>query len=387
VAADQWRLRLEPTPRAAPTAQVYLAERSAAVADGRRWLHEARFLLRHESGDGLTVILPAAARVASASVDGKELTPMQPDPLRVWLPLGERSGVIRVRLCWFFHDGVETLERPNLAPAKVEHAAAGPTVGMLSLPAGWKLDPEKADSPQPGAVQAAAQELTRADAQLRLSRALAEQGPGLALAAAQRRFYLHCRRAEQALKVADGGGATGPGGVGLARWLQQLQDEDRDLARKGRFEGLRDEADRAARAGTAMPPAEGAESASRLLGPGDGRAAVCVTLPDRGTPLYWRGDGAAAPPQVHLAPAEEGGATWPWLAALAVVWLLSLPGFVRTAARLFKWELLGALGALGWWAVGPTPVVVGLLAAWLVGRALSLARALGRLAWRRPITE
>src|SRR5207248_10934548 len=97
-----WKLRLLPRDRERPpeTVQVFLSEQSAAVADGRHWLHEVTYWLRHEANAELSVVLPGAGRVVAASVDGIEVTPLQPEPTRLWLPLPRQPGVRWVRLRW-----------------------------------------------------------------------------------------------------------------------------------------------------------------------------------------------------------------------------------------------------------------------------------------------
>jgi hypothetical protein len=390
VVAPEGRLRLQSTERAAaPAVEVYLQERSAAAADGRRWLHEARFWLRHEAGGGLTVVLPAPGTVIAASVDGTELLPLQPGPKRLWLPLPGRAGVRRVRLCWFHGKDEEALARPNLAPVRLEGVADGPLLGVLAVPSGWRPDGATAARLHAGAAAAAAQDLARADAQLRLSRALAGQKSDPALAAAQKRFYLHCRRAERALEMAgDRGREAGPDSVGLAEWLRRLKEDNRRLAESKGFEQLRSETQRQAQMGAAFPPlatAGAADPGGHPWGPGEGRAGVGVLLPPRGTPYYWRAAAGAPPPTARLAPGEEGDPSpWPWVTALAVVWLLSLLPFAGSWVRLFKLELLAGLGLFGCWLAGPTPVAVGLLLIWAIGRLVGLVRALRRLTWRPP---
>ena len=67
-------------------------------------------------------------------------------------------------------------------------------------------------------------------------------------------------------------------------------------------------------------------------------------------------------------------ASGPWLILLGAVCLLSFVPFARSWPRVFRWEILGALGVLGWTLVGPTPLVLLLLVLWPLGRLWSLAR-------------
>ena len=63
VRTDDWRLRVVPRAQvhAFNTSQVLLADHSAAVVDGQRWLHRATFWIYHESDSDLRIDLPRGA--------------------------------------------------------------------------------------------------------------------------------------------------------------------------------------------------------------------------------------------------------------------------------------------------------------------------------------
>jgi hypothetical protein len=394
VRANEWKLAIHSRDRAmrAETIQVFLEEQAVAVADGQRWLHEARFWLRHDAGSDLSLLLPAPASVVSVSLDGLELVPLQPDADRLWLPLPGQAGVRRVRVCWFYETARESLDRPLLDPVRVEGASAGPLLGVVHVPAGWRVNQSSTAVARPGMARAAAQDLLRGRAQLRICQTLAETGALAALAQAQKRFALYLRRAERALELYGEGGVTGPGGISLADWAQQLQKENRSLAQRYRFEAVRGDAEKQARSSNTFPsltaPA-GLESFRRFGDSGQDASGLKLGVPDQGTPYYWQDDSiatVAAPALVRRNARSTSAMTasaGPWLVMLVVIWLLSLLPFARPWLRVFRWEVFAALGALGWTLVGPTPLVVLLLALWILGRLLGAARWLGHMTWSR----
>jgi hypothetical protein len=233
----------------------------------------------------------------------------------------------------------------------------------------------------------AALHLYRAAAQLEASRALAGQGQDAALADAQRCFALNCRHAERALAVgADRAGVTGPAGQSLAEWLTFLREVDRALAARHGFEGLREQAERAAGEGPGAVPAAGSE-APELERPGGPDAGL---LPERGTPLSWQAEAGTAAPRLRLAAADARqrearlGATGQWLGFLLVAWLLAMAPALSAGVRRFWPEQVVLLGAAGWHLAGPTPLVLFLLLLGIFGRLLLLVRAARRLWRRRP---
>jgi hypothetical protein len=380
VTSPDWSLRLLPRDAApaAPPVRVFLAEHSAAVADGGHWLHQVVYWLRHEAHTDLNVTLPAPARVVSVAVDGVEATPLQPAPERLWLPLPGGPGVRCVRLRWLEPD--ERLDRPDLGRPRLEGAAEdGPALWTAYVPAGWvAVGNAGALDLGTAATRAAAVALYRAAAQLRIAEALAGDPPGRGaaaqLSAAQKRFYLDWCHAERALEAGADRGAAGPEGQSLADWLHELQARNRELARSRGFEDVRAEAEHQARTGAtyAAPPAGGA---------GAGRA----PFPEQGTPLSWRAAPDAPAPRLRLDSLEGRetraalAASGQWLGLLAAAWFLSLAPHLLARVRLFWPEQVAALGALGWYLAGPTAVVLGLLLLAAAGRLFYLGRGLRRL--------
>jgi hypothetical protein len=374
VRADDWKLRLVPRDRpAAPAAvRVFLAEQTAAVADGRRWLHGAVWWLRHEAHTDLSVALPAAARVVAVTLDGAEVAPLQPGPERLWLPLPGRAGVRRLAV-WWVYDPAEPLGRPNLDRPRLAGAAPGPALWTAYLPPGHRVAADAgARNLGRGEAQAAALGLYRAEAQLRVSQALAERprdgGGARPLAAAQQQFYLHWRQAERALRSGAAAGAPGPGGRPLGLWLQDLQTENQELARRHGFEDVRAEADRLAQKG---------EGPARTAGAGP-------VLPEEGTPLSWEAGSGGAAPRPELVP-EQGrqvraalASSGQWLGLLAAAWFLAWSPFLLARVRAVWPELLALAGAAGWSLAGPTFVVLFLVVLGVVGRLLLAGQWLRR---------
>jgi hypothetical protein len=381
------RLRLLPRERAARPAPVHvlLAEQSAALADGRRWLHQVVYWLRHDAPTDLNVSWQGNAEVVGVSVDGVEVAPLRPGPGRLWLPLSGRPGVRRVRLRWLYSDSRqpdEELARPSLVRPRLEGALPGPTVWTVYVPAGWRALPSpQARSLGAGPARAAALALERAQALLEVSRAVsaAPRREGLAmLRAAQERFYLACGRVELALEV---GAARAERSVAA---LRLLREENRELARRRNFEALRKQAERRASTGAEPAPRAGSEGLGGL-----GRGASGTALPERGTPLSWRADPGESAPVVRLVPADAGSvrralaASAQWLALLALAWVVSLSQRGRVVARRLWPEQLVLLGALGWSLAGPTAVVLVLLLAGVLGRLILLGQGVRTLLLRR----
>jgi hypothetical protein len=375
VKAEDWKLRLVARERpAGPTpVRVFLAEQTASVADGRRWLHRAEWWLRHEAHTDLNVALPAAARVVAVALDGAEVAPLQPGPQRLWLPLPGRAGVRRLAV-WWVYDPPEPLARPNLDRPRLVGAEDGPALWTAYLPPGYRVTADAgARTLGGGEARAAALDLYRAEAQLRVSEALAEHpresGAQRALAAAQQRFYLHWKHAERALRSGSAGTA-GPGGRPLGPWLQALQTRDRELAARHGFEAERAEAEKQAQKGEA--PAEGP---ARSAGP---------ALPEEGTALSWESEPGGAAPRPELA-SEQGrrvraalASSGQWLGLLAAAWFLAWSPFLLARARAVWPELLALVGVAGWSLAGPTFVVLFLVVLGAVGRLLLAGQWLRR---------
>jgi hypothetical protein len=381
VIASDWRLRLvarEPQP--GPTnVRVFLTERSAAVANGRRWLHEAAFWLRHDAATTLNMTLPAPAAVVTVAVDGVAVAPLQSDGQHLELRLPGRAGLHKVRLCWLYA-AAEPLDRPNLACPRLEGVADGPIVWDVAVPSGWKAALAESDL-QPGVGIAAALDLHRAAVQLVFSRHWheggRERGPlaAEALAAAQDRFYQFCRHASHVLDLTgEGTMLTAPSGQSLRDWLRELLAANQELATRQGFEDVRAEAERHSRAEKPAAP-------TLPMGYEGDR-------PIRGTPVFAQAGGDAPTPRLHLVPEDGPGTALAvsaqWLAVAAVVWGLSF--FPAWAVRLrpFWPEQALLLGLLGWYLAGPTLAVLFLLVLGACGRLVILGLWAASLLSRPP---
>jgi hypothetical protein len=381
VAAADWRLAVLPRDAGARSApvDVLLAEQEAAVQDGARWLHQAVYWLRHEAHTDLNVRwgVLAPVRVVSVVVDGVETSPLQPEPNRLWLPLPGQAGVRRVQLRWVV-EGEQWVDRPNLRPPAVVGARGGRTLWTVHVPAGWQLREAGAGATLEAPDRVAVRELARAGVQLEISRGLAgrmsEAGNVGRLTAAQRRFYLGCRRASQALE-AGAGRATdlGPRGQGLGAWLEELRQQNRELAQHGGFEPVRKEAERLVKEGVVSAEARGADE---------------PILAEQGTPFSWQTGPGEAEPVVRLVPEGDRQTrralvvSAQWLALLGLVWLVSLSPHLRGLARWLWPEQLILVGLLGWHLAGPTALALFLVALGVCGRVLVVGNWLR--GWLRP---
>jgi hypothetical protein len=346
-------------------------ERTAAVADGRDWLHEADYLLDARRGTGLRFTLPAGAVLVGVDLDGARAAPSRSTPGKVWLPLAEGAGPHRVRLRWKYAPGEEDFARPRGDDPQLEAGGKnGEPLRLWSVdvPEGYHLRPADGGSLVP--ASSALVEATRADAWLRQSKLLAERSPRAAegpedeaLTRAQREFYTHVRHAEALLKLHPGDAAEkGPSGQGVGEWLKQLRQENRHLAKVLGYERLRGRAERAAEA----------EPREAAAGPHE----HAVT---------WA---AGAPPRFVLEAraAEVRREIWAGtvlfvLGLLAVGLLARYPGVVAAGRRLGP-EWLALFGVAAWWVLGlplyvlPVMAGVGVLARlWLVARWLEGLRA------------
>src|SRR5262249_42718512 len=161
----------------------------------------------HEANTDVTVRLPSRAELLAAAVDDAAITPLQPVPGRLWVPLPGRAGSRRLRLRWRFRDE-EGLERPRLQAPHIEGVEEGTMLWTVHAPAGYQLASNGASLSQPvhrpTLASAPGNEVRRAAGQYQLSTILADKpwtGDSAALASlaeAQRRFYRACRYAEQA---------------------------------------------------------------------------------------------------------------------------------------------------------------------------------------------
>ncbi len=394
VEGPEWQLLLLPQsrPLEATPVRLFLMEQSAAVVDGRSWLHEARCWLRHEAHTDLTIDFAAPARVVAAAVDGVEVPPLQPGPSRLWLPLPGGAGVRCVRLRWLYREA-EPLDYPRLAPPKVVDAQKGPVLWTVMVPPGWEAAKgSSANRLGTGAAREGALALYRAEAQLRVSQELSKRGREAAasLIAAQRRFAQHCRHARHALDLgANRGGVMGPAGQTLAEWLQKLTSDNRELIERNGLESVRADAERQVDAVETFDSelASDEESVARFTG----LRAPIGPLTRRGTPISWQSK-PDAPPELQLTSRASQrtrvalASSGQWLAILIVMWILSFLPYLLSRLRLFWPEQIAAVALVGWYLSGLTLVVLALFLVAIGGRMTWLARRLPTLFHKRRHT-
>jgi hypothetical protein len=410
IQSERWRLRLQPRPASAGSAplRIELAEQTAALLDGRRWVHEATYWLFHEAGAALDVQPPEGARVLAVEIDGAEVPRSQPAAGHLWLALPGGAGARHVTLRWAFEPSAEPFDRPNLEAPRLGPATAPgegtrggsergreayghvPTVWTVHVPAGYQL---RWSTGGADVVSAAGADLWRADAQLRLSEQLALRAQRAggevflpALRAAQGRFYRSCRQAEYELAasaIAD----VGPKGQDLSAWLAELKDANQ--RQMGRFEEIRTQAERQTRLlgpvarAPAPAPTDGDETDTGPLA----ASRIAVDLgPGGDTPAYWLTRSGSPTLRLDLAPVNPRP-PWRFLAASALVVLLLLGLEIRLAGVIG-----GAVAWTGW--IWPEELAALALLAWPVlgvglASALLLVAVTGRMAtgvrWTRDL--
>jgi hypothetical protein len=339
--------------------QVFLREHSASVADNQHWLHEAVYWLRHEAHTDLNLTLPPAARVVGVSLDGVETSPLSLEPPRLWLPLPGRPGVRCLRLRWVY-EPPEPLDHPHLETPKLEGAEEGLCLWTIEAPPGYVVD--GSSDLKPGLGRAAWLDLKRADAHLQIIRRLVEQSPGNAASsefqAAQRRFAVLCRQAERTLDASgDAPNETGPGGIGLRDWLQQLRAKDHSLTPRGGAEEIH------------------AEEETHTGGAG-GETAMGPVLSRRGVPLYGMAGADADGPGLQLTSetVHHERISWfssaAWLAGVVSIWGLSFFPSLLLWGRRFVPEQIALAGSVAWLVGWPMTVVLFVLLAAALGRVL-----------------
>jgi hypothetical protein len=392
VSRDDWSLRLRPRggTEAGP-ARVLLADHTLAVADGRHWLHEVVYWVRHSANSELNILLPKPGTVVAVAVDGVDVAPLQPELRRLWLPLPGRAGVRAVRIRWSYDPSAESLEHPLLQTPLLESSISGASVWTVFRPAGFEAIRGGVPAPQPGRARAAAASLCRAEAQLRTSAVLAEgphEGITTPLAAAQQRFYASCRQAEEALQLTDGdGGEIGPNGESLSDWRDSLLEQNRALAKKNNFEELRAEAERRADSTAASRTVPDESEAAGLAGLGFAKSRG--PLPDFGTPCYLTSRDAMLLPALTLRPVADRQIRNALVGSAALLGLLAVAGVIaflpalRRRLRPFWPETLLLAGLVVWLWTGPTPAVLLFLAAGAAGRILELSAGVSYLFRKR----
>jgi hypothetical protein len=369
VQTPDWHLHLVPGAAGSSAApvRVVLAEQAAAVVDGRHWAHQATYWLYHEAGTDLTLTLPDGARVGAVILDDAEVTPLQPEANRLWLPLSGPVGAHTLRLKWSYDDPAELLHRPRMDEVKPEGLGRCPALWTVHVPAGYALHVPQAEA-EPSS--SAMQDLHRAEAQYQLSSLLSERlrqngGDTLRtqLSAVQERFYRFCRAAER----------HSAGHPPLEEYRHALKEHNQRLALAGGWDALRTRAERLVQdfPGT---PAPGASVPAASPTP----APVGDLLPHQGTPTYWEAAEQGTTLRVSLAGADEEHAARAVLASIVLVglvlgaWALSFfPRAVAWVQALWPEQLVLAAG-LGWWLLGVSWPLLVVGAAALAGRILEV---------------
>jgi hypothetical protein len=345
---------------------VFVMEQTIAQADGKNLLHQAACWLHHQSNTELGVALPAGAGLVRATVDGVEADALPAGPSRYWLRLPDERGACLITLLWKYDPGPESLDRPLLELPRFENASVDETVWTLQVPRGYDAERTPAASAAATPATRAELDLRRAEAQMHLSAVLAEQprdaSSAAQLLAAQQRFYQHCRFAEHDL-------ARSPSSA--SERLQQLREQDKELARSHSFEKTRAEAERTA---LSVPPTI----------PGD-------DLPECGVPLYWQGSSDAAAPQPKLNSAQDLETRQNLALSLALLCVLAMVGVLSYFPRVLLWvrrfwpEQMALIGCLIWLGNGPPLAVYVLVRLAILGRLLEVGLWLYRH-WCRPAT-
>jgi hypothetical protein len=387
---DSWQLRLRPRPpAAAPRVRWLLAEQSAAVADGRRWVHEAAYWLFGENAGDFRLELPADAAVLAVSIDGISEVPRPTGEGQLWLSLPGGAGARRLRVRWMYPPDRETPERPNLALPRLRDADGPgpktPTLVTVHVPPGYQAlvgDKPVEDDPALARVE---QDLERAGAQFQLSTRLADRvrsqpgdGDALQLRAAQERFYWSCRQAANRLDVARRTFAdTDPEYRRLTARQAELLDKNSYLKRRredllqknlrlmesGPLQKIRIEAEKSSRS-----RAPGSSPSSERTDVAGGTWDLEPLLPVRGRPISWLRETAANPPRLRLRATEGDRTRQAWaassviVAALLCAWILSLFPQLLAGLQMIWPEQVLLLGWLLWEVAGLAWVGIGLMA-------------------------
>jgi hypothetical protein len=269
--AAQTKERTQPAP-ASPrvsqvrTIQLIQEEQFATILDGERWLHQATYWLYRDVGSELLLHLPAGGLLLRLTLDGQEIAVAAHEQQPLWLPLTGVGGLHTLHLAWLFEDGSEALAEPNLNRPLLEGViatatgnAAGP-LWTLQVPSGYQL------RAKPGTTTATTvdRDLSRAEALLRLSGLLAEQGSAVTsaptLAGVQEQFYRYTQVARTRLAHPNLLHVSSRDAQVLARRREDLEEKNRQLAQIRHFEKLRSQAEKQA----STPPAVSADPVTLL---------------------------------------------------------------------------------------------------------------------------
>jgi hypothetical protein len=398
-AAENWGLMLHPAQEIAQlqSVRLLLVEQECCLADGRQWIYESTFLLYHEANADLTVLMPGRSRLLGLSVDAAAMTPLQPAPGRLWVPLPGRAGSRKLRLHWTLEE--TSLERPQLQLPQLDGVADGPAVWTIHVPVGFHAAPSEDRQNRlrtATPASAASLELHRAAAQHRLSILLANRlksGDTSVLAAlgtAQQHFYRASHYAEQLLAAGIGDSDAGPDGQPLIEWLRTLREESIQLARQQGFESLRAEAEIQATQYRRVGNGE-ADIPDGPTSIGDPSRNYVKRdawpdgfMPRRGETLYWQGTAGALPARLTLVAEHTHdmrnamGLSVVWMILLSAVALAALFPSLGSWLRLFWPEQVALLACLVWQTFGLNLLLVFLILLGVCGRVVSLLQILAR---------
>ncbi len=300
------------------------------------------------------------------AIDDVSVLPTQPGSDRLWLPLPGGAGVRTVRLSWTFPDGSEPFDLPSLAGPRLDGVTEGPAVWIVASPGGYQDVRRSAGGRNAGEIarpiSAAALDLARASAQLRLLGFLLEQarensGPlAPQITAAEERFEQFSRRAEYELALQPASLGSSPEGQPLAAWLAQLRDENQKLTKTPAYDRVKSEAKSADE-----PPAGVLWSVSPL---------------ERGRPLYWQAATAQATPLLRLVADDSIRSRQAWTMCTLLAFVLFASWILAQSFRRSAWPeqlaLLGCVGVMlfgGGWGM----LFLVLPAVWLTVRLARLA--------------
>jgi hypothetical protein len=310
----------------------------------------------------LTITLPDRSRVLAVAIDEAEVTPLQPEPNRLWLPLSGAAGAHHVRLSWMLEDGAEPFAQPRLEGLTLDGVGEFPTLWTVRTPSGYQLA-SGATEAEPSS--AAAHELRRAEAQLQLFTLLAERMPSSGaeaarprLLAAQERFYRACHLSRFQTDATPA----------LESERQELLNRNRQLAQAHGLDALRSQVEKEVSDHPGVP------------GPGlDRGPAHGEVLPQPGTATYWLTLLPSSPLNLTLADLygqqtrRAAVESWLLVGILIGCWFLSFVGGVVARIKLFWPEQVAGLGVLGWGIFGLNWVSIFLVLVGVSGRLLILS--------------
>ena len=331
IEAADWQLRLRPRPTAgtAGAVQQVWADHTAGRPDGRRWVMESHWLLYHATAAEMRLRVPPRAVPLGLALDGQDLAVPtgERSPIPILLP--HAAGLRAIRLRWTWEDGAGSPQRIVLAAPQFDGVAEHAAWWTVHSPAEYIV---AASSAGVAPATAAARELHRAAAWLPLGPLWAERTPGQSASTAashiqniQDRFYSTLRQAEHLLARTAEGHAAGPRGQSLAEWLEELREQNRQLALEHDFDRIRQRAER--RSHVDLAPPEAAYSPRLRAG----------LLTERGTPTHWVVQPGAGNPHVGVEPRHRQG-----------YWLEFLLSLLASGLAALAWRLQHVPGLLDW---------------------------------------